>query len=800
MDTTGHKNLSAIGVHLLRPALENGNPGKKMQTGAFYLGNWLTDVSQCIDPIAYRNALGKIDGFDEFIKNIFARMHFDAPAWMPAILDDITHPLAELRDALAKAEADFHTHVKTTLEAGSNGDLASGFKNAFRYIGHFAFVGDAPDMMASDIFEKLFNERFTQYFPHEHLDRPEVSPIGYDCEKAHGPLNQRTRTDGKGDLYTYLRSDIELAAGLLSYLDSGSSTAKAHQSWASATFHGTRSKFMGRDGKLHPVDDKSYEWNYHLAMLGHALHAVEDFFAHSTFVEHASSTFPRSYRLFQSYQESDVLVRRLKQWEQSVVEHPDSWHKLPDDTHVVTGYFDFQDTLVSVSHLIDHLLKRPNEKVGRKIDNALEYDYLKLLTDTLDLVSDFDKVWPDPKNNPKTRGYDDREGNLAVKLLRERGGMGLETLEGQSRINKVVDYMVTHPLEDLPQPVKDSFADCVKLLGAAAVGVSIYWSLKSIHELLTAPLTWLTRYVPTSVIRALRLLDLVEPYLKSLILDCIGAKRIGCHSLIAKDSGPEMLSKASTECARAVHWYVVKTMTRHHRRPRVDAAKSSAHDKNRNHVYLVEPIDWLELCEYFLCHPFATIVSQEVTREVSATIVHVTGGKLKSGMSSDSLASLAEQYRPTFMPVPGGPHELTWETIADANFPTHNMSHQRRMQTVNRVLRAQGTGLLVSDGVNLAFKPGLRIKIPYQKTRIKVLEPSGTSKLWWYPVIVGESGYKSVAAWFDGTGGLAPGAPHHAHRPFPIDKSEGDAFYHRVLASQNALRRAYEGSELKELY
>lgn len=86
-------------------------------------------------------------------------------------------------------------------------------------------------------------------------------------------------------------------------------------------------------------------------------------------------------------------------------------------------------------------------------------------------------------------------------------------------------------------------------------------------------------------------------------------------------------------------------------------------------------------------------------------------------MSPDTLKTLADEFRPTFLPVPGKPQTFTWEVIADANFGTEMYPipdpKQRRERRINEVLKADGTGIVVSDGRNLAFRPGRQVIIPF---------------------------------------------------------------------------------------
>jgi hypothetical protein len=49
-----HHEISKIGEELLKETIAKANPDKDINLQSFYLGNWLTDFSQGIDPAAFK--------------------------------------------------------------------------------------------------------------------------------------------------------------------------------------------------------------------------------------------------------------------------------------------------------------------------------------------------------------------------------------------------------------------------------------------------------------------------------------------------------------------------------------------------------------------------------------------------------------------------------------------------------------------------------------------------------------------------------------------------------------------------
>ena len=811
MDTTGHHSIAqAVGQKYLIEAIKAANK-KALRIEAFYLGNWLTDVSQAVDPRAYRDAADAAKGLLAQVGPLFDRMVHDAPSWMRELATfafDLDGVRKKLRDAQKKVE----NEINAVLVAGEKGELAKTFKAAFKFMGYIKFVLDdkgQPTKMDKAVFDGIIDADYTQYFPHEHLDRPAVGQNGqkkeiYAAKKADHPLSKRiTSPAQKTDLYKYLRNGIKVAAGHFASLDGIAAPDGKKVSWAVGTFHPNYSEFTDSTGKQQAVDDTNLAWNLQLARLGHALHAVEDFFAHSTFVEHAIPALPTTYNQVQRWADrsnilgGEVLARRLKEWKDGIKE--DAWSSLPNDPCVVTGYFDKWDTMVSLLHAAGHLFEWPTDTPQAHADSILEYNYKKIVTDTLDFVTDPVRVWKDPANDDKAPGYDKDKANVIAKALQEKGERDLSLIGGDNKtLNVAIQIALELPLmKALPADVKASFEKTVRGLGqavgAVSLGITLYGALKDIALLVTNPLAWVQKYVPDFVWKHLK--DYGHVYVRRLIENYLGAQRIGCHSLIAKDTGPELLHDAATSCAKAVHWYVMYQMGRHGRDAikAAQVARGGDGRKEKNPIVLSQGLDWLELLESYLGHPFATVAVTSTKFQVSTSILHVTapGG---GGMSSDSLGSLGMKYGPKAK-LPGPVWKrmkeqglLYWEVIADENFPTLGMSRPERQKTINRVLENQGTGVKVSDGVNLAFKPGLLLTIPYQPADLPAITVPAGKRMWWQPVIL--KGWDVIQKWYAEDRKL-DGAPDRLHVRIPIPWSEQRTFVDDVAKYRKSLEDAY---------
>ena len=369
---------------------------------------------------------------------------------------------------------------------------------------------------------------------------------------------------------------------------------------------------------------------------------------------------------------------------------------------------------------------------------------------------------------------------MAVKWLYDQGGHDLQLLrENDPTLNRLIGMLLLHPLlRDRPPQIKQAFTDTIKQLGAVVGGVrtaiTLYSVIKQIRDFLKNPLAFLRSFVGDLIYEYL--VRYGEVYIKNLLYVYMGALRIGSHSLIAKDSEPALFYKAAMNCAEAVHWHIVTQLTRHSRQSPVVVCRSGEGLDNRAAILQQQWIDWLELVEFFLSYPFSHVETEKETIQLASNVIHITRTDNHSVMSPDSLASIAAEYHGTHMYIPGGPKELTWEVIADANFPTAGLSKNERMRRINDVLRNQpDAAVLTRDGVNYAFRGGVRIVIPYQRVDVLTHHARDVQLLWWRSVILD---------------GWRKGKEHLGHEVFSVRFND----QLQLVKEADALRTELEGA------
>ncbi|MCL4220661.1 MAG: peptidoglycan-binding protein [Phycisphaerales bacterium] len=592
MDTHGHHECAdEAGLPLLQAALARA--GKQgWRTGAFYLGNWITDVQQAVDPQPYSSvAAGLRSGVNDLVAAIRSLEVVDNPGW---IRQHLTGPLISFAQRIGA--------VADALEGGQQSKVARLMRKAFLVNGYFKFVH--PEQrggrarMDYRAFKHVFDRSYTQYYPHEHLDR-------YPPLDAHA-REQKTRTpDGHGTgssplrphIYDFLIDDVQVSAGLIAEID---------RNWAKRTFSPTGEGWSGGDANL--------EWNFQLSRLGHAVHAIEDFFAHSNFVEHALMTMGRPVT---GGHPGEIFEKRLTRL------HPNGSTGGPEE-NVVTGYFDSWDTLHSLAHVVQEL--------GLRIEAHLDRA-------------------PAP---PDVHGRGPKVGRLMVELVRRIQGGPRTRAAAEAALRRMaagdddsVDAAiqdaagaVLHGIPPEATEIKDAFFDTVLALAETIPGSGLTLAdalilLAEFHERLMYPwefFKWMVTELPPGAVRWIvenigdaiedRIREPFERAIRRIVEDKLNRFRIGCHSLLAKDyewpheEEINVLHTHAMNLAKSVHWYVVKTLTRHVDPPRA-AVTRGAHserddsDRSVNTLGAYTWIDWLELCEFFLRHPNGRHPSRE---------------------------------------------------------------------------------------------------------------------------------------------------------------------------------------------
>lgn len=677
------------------------------------------------------------------------------------------------------------------------------------------------------------------YYPHHHIDRwPEsVTYPGEDKLRNTSPKGKSNPTSINPGLYPYMRDCIEYAAGHLADLD---------LDWAEPTFS------PSYDGdKTRPKAAVDADWmvknDLRLAQLGHALHVVEDFFAHSTFVEHAMRVTddPKAEASMKRHFEwalktanklgahrSEVAIQSGAKWlagkipdrdftrfQRRTLKLQNAWLTSPDrnnlmnqtasdggqpldeEPNVVTGIFDLRDTILSIKHVakdkfvdewITKIVNSTAEMFGTELEFETEHgdSVNKLMRDlgdwsadpkkelfkfTSEKVGDFHQWWnqmeKDLKELKNVASGEIEPFQVNRETVREIAGPFFPEWARQEK-----DGIITGMLKVEYQEMQEDFVAAFALLNTGLRWknriVTVVDSLAWITALFGAPEV-LTKMVVKLIRNTLiaKGLNFVIQLGDDALNDLIGANRIGCHSLIAKDHDYDYLADDAISLAKALDYYVVENLLRWRKRStKVAASKVAfsgpppAKSKGKNIVADDRKyIDWLELLEYFLRHPGGDKSEKIVTRPV--TIVHTTG-------RDDSLVSLANHYRSTAV----HPETFDWPKIALVNYGIHAVhpkdtpEGQAERRAINRMLAQTGDGLPTQKDGNYFWKPNIRVLIPDQKWTDHIRVCENLTKTWYFRVLdfnwtVIKEGWKNQE-----TGKKI--MPIHEHIPRLIDRSD----------------------------
>lgn len=698
MNTGGHHWLAEqAGLPELVAAME-GLGRQRVSLNAFLLGNWITDVHQLVDPVASTPAK-----FDAALTSVMAGVR-------SSILIEVDGKHGKswkhvFNTAIGEALDDFEARVKAAIDAffeTSSTGSTKGFdaiKTMFRIAGYFRFAAPmeppsinpwepaAGPRIDVNAYFRVFAEMFEQYWPHQHMDRPEIlpptDPASYRSEIANGTVANQASISP--DLYRYLREDIEIAAGALFEVD---------REWAQPMFDAGQ-----------PFDPSSEGWNLWLAKFGQAVHAVDDFFAHTNFVEHAVKLLGKN--AIPKGAEREVFARRLQRLGTTKKNGQPA-----EETEVVSGYFDTTDMFFSLVHNLEEVFgvhyRDPLAKADdaydtfrRKYGNANRawFEAQKMINDVSEWISDPDAAAKNPENG------------LTKKI--EAKKFRLHEPPTEDDIRRLLSQFPV--FQQTPDRVKhDIVTALVVIHGVTDVGITVYEAYDTMRDFvrfIDGPTDFLIQWLSEKIDAAIR--DAVIFYAREWLHIQLGGRRVGSHSLMNHDAEEAVLFDEAMHVAAAVQWYVVTVMTR--RLHGIETATQKGWS-----------IDWLELLEHFLRHPKAVPGRRTEMLTVCVPIEHV----VDNVKTVDSLATLAKRYAPTAC------HKrFTWRTIADALYDTDGLTDGATRMIVNRAIAAQGSGYKVKDDINYAWNPGTRLLIPDQQFEVPLSVAEPTDSLWWREVL-----------------------------------------------------------------
>ena len=444
MEAKGHEKLMDRTTTLLDEKLKSaGYTGYNLNS--YYLGNWIADFSQLNDEsikfLVYKAVkypselidLGiRIFGvMEESFKNlapvidkylIFEKVFI--PFWqdkgevekaiknLNELVGSLKNELIDLKKSIDTEidkkfydEVLLHTNDVTVETIRSNislNHIELALALLAKFIGYNKFsLNTRPvigERMEQSLYDKIFDELFQKYLPHEHLDRPfdsgkldfakEINTydLSYLITSGKALDDRKDLNDKSGKklgFYTYLDEFLTVACGKLSQ----------HEEF-----------FKGKNN----MEDKS-SLNKEIARVGNTMHVFQDYFAHSNFIDFSNVFL---YRALQSKKLKSELNKPIDELffgkkKYSAFEVKKSTRSTvnvktkKEDTHIFTGYFDSVDTKTSLYHLL----------LG-SVSKISETDPSKSVWDEENL-----EVYGEAFQNIWAKEYDGLKNNMPLDML-----------------------------------------------------------------------------------------------------------------------------------------------------------------------------------------------------------------------------------------------------------------------------------------------------------------------------------------------------------------------------------------------
>ncbi len=721
----GHESVAReAGLAVLKMRfLQLGTNTKDLSLGSFYLGNWLADMSQVIDPIALTN-------LKRGARDIAAACKMASTVCRTTGMVNLI-VATKVAEVMSEWISNGVQRVGDSLAAG---DLRGNVIAIIKIVGYHKFVRSSDPALKVEfsIYNRIFDDYFTQYFPHEHLDRypkdlkaayPKVGGPGYSVKIASGtntPPEEGGVPAGSKHLYQYLVDDTKLLAAQLAELD---------DTWAITYFR--------RGGR--PPDNGDLFWNQGLARLGRVLHGVEDFFAHSNFVEFALGMMGE---LPERDPDRERHLRRMFRFDGSNEWHdPRLGHEWGIDNAISTGYFDFRDTLLSLAHFFEPLLKVDSPPFVENLTGIVEH------VETL-------------------LGFELPPEIEAIEILKG------STVQGR------------HPA------IQRAVVAAPHLIAGILLGKDLYKAVNSIRKMQLDPEQFAEDYeVEIEGWLNLGITKRIAAYVASELGPAVGSYRVGSHSLLSKDEHTSLYYEEQRHCALAVHAYIVLMLTRRATDAPATVCRTDSSGAEKNTLDTPPWIDWLQLLEFFLRHPEADLPSVGGQSEVECNLT-----RFHRVAEGESMNDVVEACTALGMKV-------NWEAIIDANPECHGNFFDRAdvlaswlrpeappelkgsflalptkldgviVDNVDRPLRPSQLDVMLAT----SLCPGLILRMPSRHAKYQGrFSDDGTAHSPWWRIVL-SSGWQSLPNL-----NVPAATGIGRHRPRPISRDELREFYNDV--------------------
>lgn len=745
MKPDGHKKVAEdAGIWRLKMALEQYGISRHIYPSgldAFYLGNWLADHSQFKDPHGF--IAKSIDS--KKIQEVLVDIGQNITSLLESTLQSLILELAEKLPVNIDGEREkwiagfmyesssiinrmFVVYrievVEPFVRFFSANTIDKFIRSLIRYKAYSKFVyperGRSQEKIDYVVFSKIFDNHYTQYYPHEHLDRPisDSTLSDHTIKKQYSGIQYADNVVTDKYLYKYIEDAIKVIVGQLHDLD---------MNWAKPLL-----------SDRPPIDRSSMDWHIGLSNLGRVLHLIEDFFAHSNFVEtiimnRSSSEIRQIFydtillkkalsgkqiswqdqkSIDNSIESVSKVRKRLKKYSLSADFLYDKRAPLEEDESIVTGYFDGQDTIIAIIEaIIDGLTKDK--------DDSEEFLY-ELLQEIFENILEYEIKVIQSITGALSENQLQRETAAFRTYLKKLRAEKISKIQKHNTILK----------EDLVIIITAIFSLLIVLAKILLIFIYLEMLIKKRQEefqkyitpgipIQKAAFEWFKDHIVETIGKYIvkRLLKssigALDEYYNpvKVILDHLGKNRIGSHSLLAKDLPQEPLYAEMFNCAKTVHLLVVDAMCRW------------SDEKWKDNKNTPEWIDWEHLLFSFLRHPKTmTPKTRIVKQEIVETYIYLTkGNETFETIFNENVDKVVFSFEyflyvnsipiPYLYDLPGG---------TEVNLPI-----------LKTILERTGRAFAIGNN-KYQLKPNLHIKIPYL-SEIKVELPD---KAVWYDSVI----------------------------------------------------------------